>query len=48
MFKLVGRFFNLSIFYSSTSDFKLAKSAFLAKEDVLTHGVFLKSIFVNH
>ena len=34
MLKLVGRFFNLSISNLSTSDFELARSTFLAKNDV--------------
>ena len=32
--KLVGKFFSLSMSYLSTSGFKLAKSIFLAKDDV--------------
>ena len=44
--KLVGRFYNLSISNLSTSDIKLAKSTFLAKDDVSVPVVFFKSIFV--
>ena len=33
LLKLVSTFFNLSMSNLSTSDFKLAKSAFLAKDD---------------
>ena len=41
LLKLVGAFFNLSISnLSNLSDFKLAKSAFLAISDVLTPAVF--------
>ena len=40
LFKLVGRFFNFSISDLSTSDFKWAKSGFLAKEDVSTPVAF--------
>ena len=46
LFKLVGRHFNLSISNLSTSDFTLAKSNFLAKDDVSTPAVFFKSAFV--
>ena len=45
--KLVGRFYNLSISNLSTSDIKLAKSTFLAKDDVSVSVVFFKSIFVT-
>ena len=44
--KLVGTFFNLSMSNLSTSDFKLAKSLFLAKDDVSTLVGFFKSVFV--
>ena len=46
LLKLVGRFYNLSISNLSTSDIKLAKSTFLAKDDVSVSVVFFKSIFV--
>ena len=36
LFKQIGIFFNLAMSSLSTSDFKLAKSAFLAKSDVST------------
>ena len=46
MLKLVGRFSNLSMSNLSTSDFKLAKYNFLAKDDVLIHVRFFKTVFV--
>ena len=46
LFKLVGAFFNLSISNLSTLDYELAKSLFLAKDDVATPVAFFKSIFV--
>ena len=44
--KLLGMFFNSSISYLSTSDFKLVKSFFLAKSDLSTLVAFFKSAFV--
>ena len=44
--KLLGMFFNSSISYLSTSDFKLVKSFFLAKSDVSTLVAFFISAFV--
>ena len=41
LLKPLGTFFNLSLSNLSISDFKLAKSAFLAKDDVSTPGTFL-------
>ena len=46
MLKLVGTFFNLSISYLSISDFKLAKSTFLANFDVSTIVAIFKSALV--
>ena len=46
MLKLAGIFFNLSISYLSTLDFKLAKSTFLANFDVSTPVAFSKSDFI--
>ena len=40
--------FNLSISNLSRWDFKLAKSAFLAKDDVSTPVVFFKSAFIAY
>ena len=45
--KLLGIFFNLSISTSPTSYSKLAKSVFLAKEDVSTHPHIL-NLFLLH
>ena len=41
--KPIGIFFNLSISNLSTSDFKLAKSVFLAKSDVSTPVALFRS-----
>ena len=41
LLKPLGTFFNLSLSNLSISDFELAKSAFLAKDDVSTPGTFL-------
>ena len=46
LLKLVDTFFKLSMSNLSTSDFKSAKSVFLAKHDVSTPAVFFKSVFV--
>ena len=46
LFKLLSTFFNLSISNLSTSDFKLAKSVFLARDDVSTRVALFKSAFV--
>ena len=49
LFKLskpIGTFLNLSMSNFSTSDFKLAKSVFLATPDVSTPVAFYKSAFV--
>ena len=46
LLKLLGTFFNSSISKLSTSDFKLAKSVFLAKSDVSTPVAIFKSAFV--
>ena len=46
LFKLLGTLFNLSISSLSTSDFKLAKSVFLANYDVPTPVAFFKPDFV--
>ena len=46
LLKLVGTFFHLFISNLSTSDFKLAKSLFLAKSHVWTRVAFLESAFV--
>ena len=43
LLKLFGTFFDLSISNSFTLDFKLAKSVFLAKDDVSAPIAFLKS-----
>ena len=49
MLKLAGIFFNLSISYLSTLDFKLAKSTFLANFDVSTPVVvFLNLLFLRN
>ena len=45
--KSLGIFFNLSIPSLSTSDFKLAKSVFLAKSYVPTHVALFKSAIVT-
>ena len=45
LFKLVGTFFNLSIFNLSALEFN-AKSVSLAKHDVSTTAAFFKSVFV--
>ena len=47
LIKLVGRFFNLSISNISASDFKLIKSAFLAKDDV-SNPVEILTLFLLH
>ena len=47
MLKFPGTFFNLSISKLSTSDFKLAKSVFLAKFNVFTPVAFFKSAFLG-
>ena len=46
LFKPVGTFSSLSLPNLPTSDFKLAKSTFLANFDVLTTVALLKSAFV--
>ena len=46
LFKLLSTFFSLSISNLSTSDFKLAKSVFLARDDVSTRVALFKSAFV--
>ena len=46
LFKLVGTVFDFSMSYLSTSDFKLAKSYFLAKDGVSTPDAHFKSVFV--
>ena len=46
LFKSLGTFFNLSNFNLSTSDFKLGKLVFLAKDDASTPVAFFKSAFV--
>ena len=46
LFKLLSTFFNLSISNLSTSDFKLAKSVFLARDDVSNRVALFKSAFV--
>ena len=43
LLKLIGTIFNLSISNLSTSDFKSAKSVFLAKSDVSTTAAFFKN-----
>ena len=45
LLRLLGTFFNLSISYLSTLDFKLAQSAFLVKFNVSTPVAFFKSDF---
>ena len=45
LLKLVGRFFNLPTCNLFTLEFKLAKSTFLAKDDVSIPVVFLKICF---
>ena len=47
LLKQLGTFFNLSISNLSTSDFKSAKSVFLAKSNVSTTAAFLKSASVQ-
>ena len=46
LLKPLGTFSDLSRFNLSTSDFKLATSIFLAKDDVSTAAAFFKSVFV--
>ena len=46
LLKLVATFFNLSVSIWSASDFKLAKSVFLAKDYVSTHVAFFKFVFI--
>ena len=46
LLKPLGTFFNLPISSLFTSDFKLAKLAFLAKDDVWTAVVLFKSVFI--
>ena len=48
MLKLVETFFSLSISNLSILDFKLAKSTFLAKDDVSIPVSFFKSVFVAY
>ena len=48
LLKPLGTYFNLSVSNLSTSDSKLVKSVFLAKSDVSTVAVFLKSAKMLH
>ena len=48
LFKPYGTIFVLSISNLSTSDFKLAESTFLAKEDSSTPVAFFNSVFVAY
>ena len=48
LLKLVVTFCNLSISNLYPSDFKLAKSVFLAKSDVSTPVAFFKSAFLHN
>ena len=45
LFKILGTFFNSLLSNLSTTGFKLAKSVFLAKDDVSTPVASFKSVF---
>ena len=47
MYETLGTFFNLSISYLSSSNFKLSKSVLLAKSDVSTPIVFLNLLLLH-